>query len=612
VANAPALMMETILRVLPETRQVVVVIGNSPLEQFWLGEIRRELQPFTNRVTLSAFNELPFSEMLKRCAALPPRSAIYFPLLCVDANGVPHLAERAMVRLHEVANAPVFGIRDSQFGLGIVGGPLMEIENLSRDTAKVAVRVLRGESPAVIKIPPQEPGTPQFDGRELQRWGISEARLPAGSRVLFRQPGFWELYRGRMIAVVALCLGEGALIVLLVATLLKGRRAEEALRASEEVNRATFEQAAVGIAHVGPDGHWLRVNDRLCAIVGYEREELLQLTFQDITYPDDLVIDLKNARRVLSGEIKSYAIEKRYVRKDRSVIWANLAVSIVRTEAGEPKHFISVMEDITARKQAEIDVRRQQTELAHIARVSTMGELAASVAHELNQPLGAILANAEAAELFLQQDPPPLDELRNILAAIRKDDERAAEVIRRMRGLLRKRELDRQPIAIDSLLEDVWRLVSGDAALRGVSLTTELAPALPRVSADRVHLQQVLLNLIINGMDAMADLPRDRRQLSVKTRLGANGQVEVAVMDSGHGIAPDKLPRLFDPFYTTKPHGMGMGLSIARTIIEAHDGRIWAENSASGGAAFRFVLPAIGQGRAARAGSAVSAPRSPE
>jgi two-component system sensor kinase FixL len=238
-------------------------------------------------------------------------------------------------------------------------------------------------------------------------------------------------------------------------------------------------------------------------------------------------------------------------------------------------------------------------ELAHTARVSTMGELAASVAHELNQPLGAILANAEAAELFLQQDPPALDELRAILADIRKDDERAGEVIRRMRALLRKRELERQPLDINSLVEDVLQMVSGDAALRGVSLAADLGPVLPQVSGDRVHLQQVLLNLILNGMDAMAGQPRERRRISVRTRLGADGRVELAVIDSGPGIEPDRLPRLFEPFYTTKPNGMGMGLSIARTIVQAHHGRIWAENNASGGAVFRIALPVSGEGQRA-------------
>jgi signal transduction histidine kinase len=153
--------------------------------------------------------------------------------------------------------------------------------------------------------------------------------------------------------------------------------------------------------------------------------------------------------------------------------------------------------------------------------------------------------------------------------------------------------LERQPLEMNSLVEDVLQLVSGDAALRGVSLSADLGPGLPKVTGDRVHLQQVLLNLILNGMDAMAGQPRERRRLIVRTRLAMDGMTELVVTDSGHGIDPDKLPRVFEPFYTTKPSGMGMGLSIARTIIEAHHGRIWAENNESGGAVFRVTLPVV-------------------
>jgi len=247
-------------------------------------------------------------------------------------------------------------------------------------------------------------------------------------------------------------------------------------------------------------------------------------------------------------------------------------------------------------RRAELELQRNREELAHLTRVSTVGELTASVAHELNQPLGAILSNAEAAEMFLSAEPPALNEVRDILADIRKDDQRASEVIRRMRGLLRKHELAPLAIEINEAVEEVLRLLSIDASTRKVSITFERTADLPRVWYDPVHFQQVVLNLVLNGMEAMNGLPAEKRQVIVRTGSGDNGTVKVAVADSGHGIPVDRLPKLFQPFFTTKKEGMGMGLSIARTIVEAHHGKIWVENNSETGATFCFTVP-VDEGR---------------
>jgi signal transduction histidine kinase len=212
------------------------------------------------------------------------------------------------------------------------------------------------------------------------------------------------------------------------------------------------------------------------------------------------------------------------------------------------------------------------------------------IAHEINQPLGAILSNAEAAEMLLESEKPALDEVRQILSDIRKNDLRADEAIRRIRDLLRKHETQMKPLDINKTISGVLRLVTGDALRRHVQIRKDLAHGLLPAIGDEIHLQQVLLNLIVNSMDAMDDTPESARRITIQTRPNGGDHIEISVMDCGCGIAPDKMPLIFESFFTTKQNGMGLGLSIARSIIEAHQGRLWVENNPGGGATFRFTV----------------------
>ena len=245
------------------------------------------------------------------------------------------------------------------------------------------------------------------------------------------------------------------------------------------------------------------------------------------------------------------------------------------------------------RRRAEEKILTQRTELAHLTRVSTVGQLTSALTHELNQPLGAILRNTDTAEILLQKATPDLHELRAILADIRKDDERAGRVIDRMRSLLKRRNLELRPLVLTDVLTETLALAAPDAQRRRVVLTLKTTDELPLVRGDRVHLQQVLLNLILNGMDAMAGIAKAQRQLLIQATVAADGGAEVAVSDAGPGFPADNCDRLFEPFYTTKPDGMGMGLAISKTIMEAHGGKIWAaKNPSTSGATFTFYLPA--------------------
>lgn len=258
---------------------------------------------------------------------------------------------------------------------------------------------------------------------------------------------------------------------------------------------------------------------------------------------------------------------------------------------GEPLRLRGISMDITARRQFESELQKHRNALSHTQRVFALGQLSAALAHELNQPLGAILRNAEAGELFLRQDPPDLRELREIFVDIQRDDQRAAAVIDRMRALLKRRELRFEVIALSELIGQVAALLKSEMQARQAALRITVPPSPPAVRGDRVQLQQVLVNLLLNGLDALDARPNGVRQLCINAAQVEGGLVELAVEDTGTGIDLDRLPDLFEPFVTTKSEGTGIGLAISKTIVEAHGGRIWAENNPDSGACIRFTLP---------------------
>ncbi len=303
--------------------------------------------------------------------------------------------------------------------------------------------------------------------------------------------------------------------------------------------------------------------------------------------------DRGTVKHALESAIESgldYEKEYRVAAGDGAVRWISARGRVEKDSAGRAVLMRGVVLDVTVHRASELELQRVRGQLAHAGRVSVMGQLASALAHELNQPLGSILRNAEAAELFLQNPNPDIEEIRAIISDIRSDDQRAGEVIDRLRSMLKRRELELHRISLDELFTEATSLVRADAAARRVTIETEADAGIPAVKGDRVHLQQVLLNLIVNAMDAMNG--STRRTVTLGARVGGAGVVEVFVRDTGHGIPAEKLPDVFEPFFTTKAHGMGMGLAITQTIIEAHGGRIAAENNAGGGATFRFTLPA--------------------
>jgi len=483
---------------------------------------------------------------------------------------------------------------------------------------------------------------PVCDWRELGRWGIEVARLPAGSVIRFRQPGFWKQSQWLVAGTVLFCLLQTVLIIQLLANRAKRRQgeAEAALIAdisskfvnlpASEVDREIMgaerricefldlDIAAIWQWSYGSPGsfmltHFYSVQDGPQPSTRLNQEDfpwfrqlMLQGRIVPISSLDDMpaeaTLDRENARRL---GIKSNLCIPLMVGGQPVGI---LGLNTTRAERKWPDPLVKRMQLVAqiftnalARKQAdqalrsaEMEARELRGNLAHAGRVTLLGQLASALAHELSQPLGAILRNAEAAEIMLQASAPNLEELRAIVKDILSDDARAGQVIDRLLSLLKRRSVDLQPLDLYGVIAEVLTLVHADAAARHVKIAFSATPGLPTVSGDRVHLQQVMLNLLVNAMDALEGCAPDQRVIQVSALWVDPATVEVRVVDNGPGIPGESLERLFEPFFTTKSTGMGMGLPVSKTIIEAHKGRLWAENNPHGGACFCFTVPVAG------------------
>jgi two-component system, LuxR family, sensor kinase FixL len=306
-------------------------------------------------------------------------------------------------------------------------------------------------------------------------------------------------------------------------------------------------------------------------------------------HPEDREGVERAVRRALEDRA-DYVGEYRVVLPDNTQRWVVARGRVYPDTQGKPVRMMGATTDITARKQAEEKAQRQHEELAHPSRVTTVSELSGSLAHELNQPLAIILTNAQAAQRLLAQQPPDLTEAREILADIVSEDQRAGEVIQRLRSLLKHGETNLQPLAVNGMVEEVLQLSRNGLIGHGITVHRSLALNVPQVQGDHIQLQQVLLNLILNACDAMSANPPAARHLAVAT-AHRDDVVRISVSDTGSGLPPD-AERIFEPFYTTKKHGLGLGLSICRSIVTAHKGRLWAEKGAAKGAVFHLELPA--------------------
>jgi PAS domain S-box-containing protein len=352
----------------------------------------------------------------------------------------------------------------------------------------------------------------------------------------------------------------------------------------------------IGIVIFDFKGQIIEANDAFLHILGFDRDDFVsgRVRWADLVPPEGRDRAAQTLREIrTTGSAQPF--ERDYFRKGGSKVPVLIGAASLEPNGNQGVAFVL---DLSERRRAESEARESerryreaQMELAHANRVATMGQLTASIAHEVNQPIAATKVNAEAALRWLNRDVPDLEEVRQILARIVNDGDRAGNVVSRIRDLVKKAPPRMEPLQMNEAISEVIELTWGEATKNGVSIQTRFAERLPAVKADRTQLQQVILNLILNAIQAMGESGMALRELQIGTEANGSDNVLVSVRDSGPGIRPESLDRLFDPFYTTKPGGMGMGLSICRSIIEGHGGQIWATSNGQQGAAFNFTLP---------------------
>ena len=465
--------LNNILRLRPETKDIAVVVGNSPVERYWTSELRRDFQPFADRVNITWLNDMTFDEMLKRAAAMPAHSAIFWFLLSEDTAGVPYSQDRALEAMREVAVAPIFGMGDFELGRGIIGGPLMQTGTLGREAARVGLHILRGEVRGEIVDPHTVTfGAPIYDWRELQKWNIAEAQLPVGSIVQFREQSAWQKYRVEIIGALAIVFLQAVLI----GALMLEREARK--RASELAGKARME-------------------------TGVYRENL-----------------------------------------------------------------------------------------AHLARVHTVGEMSTAIAHEINQPLVAIKNYAVAARGRLTRNGTlGFAKVHELLDKIETQASRAGDVLGSLRTMVKKHDHGAVETELGELVCIVLKLVEMEARNANILIESTIAPTLPSVFVDKIQIQQVVLNLLRNAIEAIEEVELANSTIKVAVFETGKNEIAVSVSDGGPGIAPEQVKNVFDPFYSTKKGGLGVGLSISRAIVEAHGGRLSLAPNKDGGCVFHFTLP---------------------
>ena len=573
-------------RLQPNARTLVLVSGASDRDRAWHQDATTALQPFLKNYDTKNLVGLRYDVLLEEVSRLPRDSIVVLMPIFDDGLGLSRIASEVALNVARASSAPVYSPVATLLGGGIVGGNMDSLAQQGIKVADFALEILSGKSPSALPHQTKLPLQYRVDARQLERWGFSEASLPPGVSIEFRQPELWEQYK---TAIIITLLGVAALVGIIALLLIQERRrrtVEKALKESEDRMEFAASSTNVGFWRMDIATGRLWATDHCRAMFDIAPDAPLTWDlFRGVVHWEDRQTFEDCLQFAGRGEF-------RVVLSGQDVRWFVCRARTVTDERGRLLQVSGIFADITARKSAEAKAELQRKEITHLMRVAVLGELSGGIAHELSQPLAAILANAQAAQAMLSDKAHDKEMINQILEDIVEEDRRAGQVIHRLRRLLQKGEHQSVAINLNDLIQSTLGLLNSDLVSRKIKVDIDLKPELPRISGDAVQLQQVLLNLMMNAVEAMTSTALAARRLSVVTRVTTEGYVEVVVSDRGGGIGPDELGHLFQPFFTTKQHGLGLGLSICSTIVTSHGGRLNLSNTDGGGATAIVSLPA--------------------
>ena len=576
------------LQLQPSTKHAFVIAYAPTLNL--VESVRAELRPFATRIELTYFDEASLDRLLAAVRALPADTVILYVRHSREDDGNA-LSPAEVARLvSEASRVPVYGISNTYMGTGIVGGMLPSREQIGHRLGEMTRTILRGVPAKDLPIEPI-PLRATLDWRELTRWGLDPTVLTDGADLQVRQPTAWERYRRYIVGAIGLITLQTVFIGVLLVQRRRLQRAEAALRESEAHFRIMADTAPVMIWRSGIDKKYDFFNQPWLSFTGRTFEQEFGDGWAESVHPEDLAACLETYTSAFDAR-EQFRMEYRLRRFDGEYRLV-LDSGVPRWETdGTFAGYIGSCIDISDRREAERALQETHAELSRVSRLTALGEFAASIAHEVRQPLTAIIINARICLRWLSAAEPDFEEVKEGLEDVVTAGQRAEEVIRRNRDLFRHHKVEAAAVDINAVIGEVGALVASRLRDNHIALVTSLGEGLPAVTGDRIELQQVLLNLIANAIDAMERVAPDARRIDISSSCTTEQFVQVTVTDQGMGLGGVDVERMFTLSYTTKDAGTGVGLSVSRSIVEAHGGKLWAEQHQGRGATFCFTIPA--------------------